>query len=94
MALMARRRNRSKRSEPSISEDETSEALRQYNAAMQRAADERRAVKAARRADTKRREAAEALQRLRDDPAASPDDLAAAEAHYRDMVDEWNRVRR
>lgn len=87
---MARRRNRPKK--PTFTEEETNEALRQYNAAMKRAEDERRAEKAARRADTARRSAADALRTVRDDPRSSADDVEAAETRYRDAVAEWNRL--
>ena len=86
---MARRHDR--QAPQRFSEEETKAALAQFNAGVARAEDERREQRAIAKAEKQRKDAADALKRVADS-GGSEEERTAAEAHYRESLEEWGRL--
>lgn len=73
--------------------DALATALAQFNEGLEEQRAEERAQRAIDKAERKKQQAAAALKKVQADPNASADDKAAADATYREAVEEWNRRR-
>ncbi len=74
-------------------DDETRAALLLFNERLEAAAAEERAAKRVAKAERAKTEAAATVRKLNDDPRASAEDKAEAEAAYKVAVDNFNTIR-